>query len=301
MNKIIWNGRIVIVTGLLLVAAALWMSRQWSLHQRRLALEQAWARETEMATSLAEQQKQCDQLKQEIEKNHAKKKTIKAEFSLARKEFERVNPDSAWAIPPQEWPNWSDSSPYVWIRKETLPNLNLHPFSNSGRLAQGIDVILDIPPDKLAALNEKLAKVVVQAKQRKFSSMERIINNNDGTPFDETQKVVLRIPSLGEEALRLEKEFNEVLTTELGEERARLLVQSDVIWVKNTFNNEGRLLSVELTKDGLLEVNSSSISGVLDSASCTILSGDETVEQALQNRLDPDLLPWFKSITLHGN
>lgn len=298
MNTRFLNGHVGIAMGILALTLLFWGPRQWSLHQRQQALESALGREAEIARAIADQRAQIISRRQELEQTRAQGEKTKADIAFAEKELTRTNPDSLWTVPPKEWPDWNASGPYVWLRKDMLPKLNIHPFTQSGTLVDGVADVLTIPPQKLTELNDKLSALTTQAQEYQVSKAERVLTAEDGTPFDATRKVVVRVNPMSEEGARLSDEFNATLVSALGQQRANLLTESNPSWLEDNFKNPGQILNVEVEPDNTLRITTQQLNGMTSSV-CSYGGGGQSIETSLRNNIPPQYLAYFQSLKLN--
>jgi|GEM_PF-1343022 len=239
----------IIILLAILIGLAIWAPRQMRLNETRVKLAQIKFQLDEIVQKQTEARNHMASLQISLKHSQQSAESLKNKLTQAQNTLDKIHPESLWAEPPAQWPDWNTNSPYVWIQKSTLNNLYLSPFSKNGKLSSSAAEILDIPKNELDSMNEKLHDLVKQSHQYQSDRTEIVPEESS------KDKITLKIDSLGDEGKRLENEFKNTLNMTMGEQRADLLLQQDSYRISDIFHAMGEKISVGFTTDNMIEID----------------------------------------------
>jgi len=248
---------------ILLAALTVWIPRQRKLAQARLAVAEADAQLIKLSERIEAATAALESVRREWRAQRANRAETQAAVAKAEQELEGVDTESRWVAPPSALPDWEAESPYVWLRKETLPGLEVSAFTDNGELRGEIATVLTATESQRRALNVALPRLLAEYRALEMANAERI---DEPLPAmgDDGAKVTVRINPMAEEGARLKQEFKAALRSELGEQRAELLMQLSAVWLDSQFNRFGaepRTISVTRHPNGTYDISSRSANG----------------------------------------
>jgi len=202
--------------------------------------------------------------------------------------LDEAQPGSRWAEPPAVWPDWNPASPYVWIRKETIPHLPVEPFGSEGTLRPEVASVLGVNEAQQDALNRTLSRLMTEYHSIEASQAERTDKHLDGIVGDGPKVTVQIQPSA--DSQRFKDQFQAALTESLGEQRSQLLSQTAEFWMNSEFGigAEPKTISVIRHPDGSYNIS------VRSGSNWMSVGGPSTLESYVPAHLMPlfsDVLP----------
>jgi hypothetical protein len=248
---------------ILLAALTVWIPRQRKLAQARLAVAEADAQLIKLSERIEAATAALESVRRKWRAQRANRAETQAAVAKAEQELERFGSESRWVAPPSALPDWKAESPYVWLRKETLPGLEVSAFTDDAELRGEIATVLTATESQRRALNVVLPRLLAEYRALEVANAERI---DEPLPAmgDDGAKVTVRINPMADEGARLKQEFKAALRSELGEQRAELLMQLSAAWLDSQFNRFGaepRTISVTRHPNGTYDISSRSANG----------------------------------------
>jgi hypothetical protein len=248
---------------ILLAGLTVWIPRQRKLSQARLAVAEAEAQLVKLSGRIEAATASLQSVRREWRAQQVNRAEALAAVASAEQELERVDPESRWVAPPPALPDWSEASPYVWLRKETFSGLEVSAFTDNAELRGEIATVLTATEGQRRALNAALPRLLADYRALEVANAERL---NEPLPAmgDDGAKVTVRINPMADEGARLKQEFKAALRSELGEQRAELLMQLSASWLDSQFNRFGaepRTISVTRHPNGTYDISDRSANG----------------------------------------
>jgi Mlc titration factor MtfA (ptsG expression regulator) len=74
--------------------------------------------------------------------------------------------------PPVTWPEWNPESPYVWLRKEMLPRLQVPIISEQGEVLDSAALVLCLDPAARSELNQQLKRLLAEHRALELTGAE---------------------------------------------------------------------------------------------------------------------------------
>jgi hypothetical protein len=227
-----------LITLIFLAALVTWVPRQISMSQARQALAEARRQtvainERVAAATVALETARLKGHAQYMSRDQALAAVAKAERDLAKTE-----PESRWITPPASWPEWNPESPYIWIRKEIVPQFPVGVFSGDGTLRAEIAALIAPSESQLRALNATLPRLLAEYRKLERAQAQRI-DHDISDVANGGAKVTIRVQPLPEEGGRLKDRFGAALRDELGEQRVDLIMKVANGWLNEQFGQAG--------------------------------------------------------------
>ena len=272
----------------LLAALALWIRQRHRLAQVRLALAETGARRARLDGRIAAATASLESTRRLLHEQHVNHAATVAAAAKVEQELARVDPGSQWVVPPSASPDWNAGSPYVWLRKEILPYLGVKVFTDDGELRPEVASVLTANAQQQRALNTAAPRLLAEYRALEVANAERTDEHLPGTAGD-GPKMTIRIKPMPEEGARLKQEFETALRSELGGQRADLVMKLSEGWLASQFSQFGQVpktISVIRHPDGTF--NASIQSG----HSSTSVGGTTTIDKYIP----PHLLPLFSDM-----
>ena len=232
-------GKLALVMLILMGAAAVWIPRQRDLQQSRIALANAKARRAELEEHVVTAATALESARRELRGQKAGGRELQDAVAKAGRELAKVDPESRWVTPPVTLPDWNGDSPYLWLRKEMLPKLPVEVFTETGALREEVGSILTLDQNQRATLNATLSRLLAEYRTLEAAKAERTDEHLPGIAGQEGDKISVRVQPLPEEGKRLKQEFETALRTELGVQRADLVIQAGDNWLDSQFSQFG--------------------------------------------------------------
>ncbi len=243
MTTAVLLGRRTIILLVVMIAAVAGVSNQVRLVNSRKALEEAKnqlaaVRSQIEAANTALLNARTELLNQNDERNRVTLKLAKAE-----QEFSKVDPEARWAMPPGSLPEWNSESPFVWLRKEMVPQLPVSPFMENGELRPEIGYLLTLDAATQQKLNQELKDLVMQFESIEAAKAERTDEHLPGIASQPGEKITVRIQRQPEEVARFQSELENALRESMGYQRTELLMQTAQGWISQ-FGSDSKTVSV---------------------------------------------------------
>jgi hypothetical protein len=232
-------GKLAMIMLILMGAAAVWIPRQQDLQQSRIALANAKVRRGQLEERIAAAASTLESARRELRGQKAGGKELQTALAKAEQELAKVDPESRWVAPPATLPDWNRDSPYLWLRKEMLPKLPVEVFTETGALQEEVGAILTLDPNQRAVLNATLARLLAEYRTLEAAKAERTEDHLPGIAGQAGDKISVRVQPLPEEGARLKRQFETALRTELGVQRADLVIQAGDNWLDSQFSQFG--------------------------------------------------------------
>ena len=232
-----------------LTCLALW---QQKLTASNRALVEIQKQNVEFQRRLAEATATRDSTRQQLRDQRKNLEQKQAALAKAEQELARVAPETRWASPPANVPEWDDSSPYVWLNKSMLAILPGGPFTDRADLRDDVAATLVLDATAKQALNEKLSGLLAEYHALEAAHAERIDEPLPGIANDGPQ-VTVRVTPFPEEGERVKQQFKEAVLEVLGQQRAGLVLENAAGWLDSQFaasGSEPKTISVVRHLDG---------------------------------------------------
>jgi hypothetical protein len=265
MKTIVLTGarKTTLILLILFAALAVWLPLQSKLARARLAVADAETQRARIEDRIAAAMAALHSIRTELHFQRETRVEAVAAVAKAEEDLARVDPESRWVAPPSALPDWGVESPHVWLRKETLPGLEVGALTDDGELRTDVAAVFTVTESQQRALNAALPRVLAEYRALEVASAERIDEPVPGIGED-IARVTLRINPMPEEGARLKEQFKAALQNELGEQRAELLLQFSAGWLSlqfNRFGAEPRTISVTRHPNGTYDISSRSANG----------------------------------------
>jgi len=229
-----------ILAGLIFMTTlAVWIPNQVNLNRDRKAIVEAREQLRDLRKQAADAENALTSAQQEFATQEADRIRAVIELAKAEKEFAKVDPDSRWSEPPATLPDWNPDSPYVWLSKEMIAGLSLSSFDDSGGLDSKYGAILAIDPKTQTSLNAELRKLVANFRALQATTAERTEDHLAGAAGQEGEKLTIRVQPLPEEGARFKSRFEAALMDAIGEQRAKLVMETGEHWIDEEFSQYG--------------------------------------------------------------
>lgn len=166
-----------------------------------------------------------------------------------------------WTEPPARVPDWNPASPYVWLRKESLPSFPVPVFDEEGRLVAGVASVLMVPPETLRRLNGRLAGLLDGLHAEELAHAEPSDEHLPGVAEGKGERLTIKVPALPDVGARLKAEFEAALSESLGPARADLVQRTAAGWLDmhfSQFGSEPSIISVLRHPEGTFNVSKKS-------------------------------------------
>ncbi len=176
-----------------------------------------------------------------------------AELAKAKWELARRAPDSEWAERPAFLPQWNSSSPYVWLRKDLLPQLPVPVFTKTGELRDEVAAVLMIDPSERQRLEKNLEQLLGNFHELEKARATKVDQHLWDVEKALGPKVTVKVQPLPEEGAQFKQRFLSALDQYLGPQRAGLVNQIAAGWVDEQFSqfgNEPKIFSMARHPDG---------------------------------------------------
>lgn len=231
-------SRHIILLLALLTAAGVFLVRQRGLARARLAVAEAQVQVLRLQEQIAAAELAAKAKRQQTKDQKMSRNELLSQIASAEQELAKIDPDSRWATPPANGPEWNEESPYVWLRKAMLSRLPVQPFNDEAELRGEIATVLALDAATRQTLNANLRRLADEYHALEASQAERIDEPLPGIADDGPQ-VTVRVNPLPEEGSRIKKEFENTLAETLGDQRAGLLLQAAEGWLDTEFSQGG--------------------------------------------------------------
>jgi hypothetical protein len=273
---------------ILLVTLTVWIPQRHRLVQSRLALADAKAQRVRLDERIATATAALESTRRQLHGQRTRRTETLAAAAKVEQALAPVDPESQWVAPPDTWPDWNDESPYVWLRKETLPKVGVKVFTDDGELRPEVASVLMANAEQQRALNTAAPRLLAEYRALEVANAERTDEHLPGIAGDGL-KMTIRINPMPEEGARLKQEFETALRSELREQRADLVMKLSEGWLDSQFSRFGQVpkaISVIRHPDGTFNVN------IRSGFSSTSVGGTPTIDEYIP----PHLLPLFSDL-----
>jgi hypothetical protein len=273
----------------LLATLAMWIPQQRRLAQARLDLAAVEAQRVRLDERIASTTVELESVRRELRAQQSSRAATQDAIARMEQELAPVDPESRWVAPPAALPDWNAESPYVWLRKEMLPKVQVSSFTDNGELRSEVAAVLTATEIQQRALNTTLPRLLAEYRAIEVATAERVIESLSGLEGDGL-KVTVRIKPIPEEAAGFKPQFEATLRGELGEQRAKLLMQLSERRLNELFSFFGAeppVISVTRHPNGTCDINIQT---------CTWgLSGPAKIAE-IRDKVPPHLLPFFSDM-----
>jgi hypothetical protein len=218
---------------------AVWVPNQVNLNRDREAIVEAKAQLRALREQAAAAKNALVTAQQEFATQEADRIRAVIELAKTEKEFANIDPDSRWSEPPANLPDWNSDSPYVWLSKEMIAGLSLSSFNDSGGLDPQYGAILAVDPKTQTTLNAELRKLVADFRKLQATKAERTDDHLAGIAGQEGEKFTIRVQPLPEDGVRFKTQFEAALKNAMGEQRAKLVMETGEHWIDEEFSQYG--------------------------------------------------------------
>jgi hypothetical protein len=227
--------KILIVLLALFTTSAVWIPRQYSIAHARAELA---AQQIAVKARIDAATTDLESTRRELRTQTATRKQTEADVKKVAIQLENMEQDSRHLTPPPNLPEWNNDSPYVWLRKEMLPKLlaqqPLLSFASTGAINDHAASLLMLDEKDRTTVNSKLMRALGDYQAIEFAKAETTTEQ-----LPEGTKVTVHVPPQPEQGAPLEEQFKTALRTELGAQRADILIQSDQSWLDHQFSQAG--------------------------------------------------------------
>lgn len=285
--KLSRRGILLLICGTALVLGLRQTAQQWRLRQSLAELGQ---RRLQFEARIAEQSAELAAVNARLREQNAERDRRLGQIPPLRQEITARDPDSPWAEPPTELPEWNPESPYIWLRKDRIDALRVQPFDDDGRLDPELATSLGGTPTELERTQTALTALFADFHRREAASVETIeqappeIANSPGT------KLTLRFNLDPAAVTDARSQFGTILRSHWGEQRAELLEKMSRSWLEAQFGDdagEPKTVSVVRHPNGTYNIS--------------IQSGGRWLSMggppSLEGLLPAHILPYFSPLT----
>jgi hypothetical protein len=237
------------------ITIAVWQQLQWRATNRAAA--KSGSELTELRLQRAAKEEALAQRRRELEEQRHQSAAETAKLAKATHDAEAAAAPNLWAEPPAQLPAWDPASPYVWLKKEMLPQFPVQVLDDSGQLSAEVAAVLMVPPAIRQHLNGELRKLLEDSQAAETARAERTDEHLPGIAQGEGEKLTIKVPPSPEEGARLRQAFEATLRADLGEGRAALVLNTAAGWLDSHFSefgNEARIVSVLRRPNGTYDI-----------------------------------------------
>jgi hypothetical protein len=287
LSKIVW------VLLVLTITAAIWIPLQRKHLQLRREIARAETRRAEVEQQNTELTGKTESLQKELTSAKTACQRTVVEMAKASSELAKVHPDALWAVPPITVPDWNNESPYVWLRKETIPKLPAAVFTDAGEVQTEVASVLTIAPGEQQTLNAALKRCLAEYQALEVARVEPMDEHLPGIAGESGETLTIRVPPLPEEGGRARQQFEATLREALGDQRANLVTQIADGWLDTQFSHAGtesKTISLILHPGGSIGISIKSGNSLLSTGV------DKSRPELIHNYIPRHLAPFFKTI-----
>lgn len=265
-------NRASIILVIVVATSSVWILQQRRLHEARLALDQARESEQLLYQRVAAAEAELESLARLQSEAKLNRDQTLADAAVIERRLAEKDPERFWVEPPAAWPSWEKDSPYVWMNKESLAALHPPVFTGRGTLRPEAAAVMTLDRDQIRVLNQVLPKILDEYRELEIKHAERLEEPLPGIS-DDGPHVTVRIPAFPDEALQLQRRFEDQLRHQLGDQRAELMLKAAEGWMKNQFiveDEQSKTYSAVRHPDGSFNVTvqrpfgSKSVGGPMD-------------------------------------
>jgi hypothetical protein len=287
--------RRILIPLIAFAALAIWIPRQQAISQAERALE-----ETKLQlVSLSNQVESASVERESARKSLIEQKTSSdrslALLSAAERELASDSPEARWATPPAVLPNWNSDSPFVWVRKELVKNVNGEPFAADGSLDQQAAVVMALSNEQVSRLKQLLPPILAEYRNLESAQVKYADGHLPGITGT-GEAITIEVTALPEEGAKLMAQYLSALRSVIGEQRTELLLAIDHGELEQTFGqvetaSPPARISVHRHPDGSWNIAIRRLHG--GSMSTSIPKGRQ---ELFGNYIPPHLLRFFAEV-----
>jgi hypothetical protein len=215
----------------------------------RQALRDSEARLAALRNHVASAETELDSARQEQGAQNRAHSQAVAAVHVARHDLSIKSPESQWAAPPLSLPQWEHDSPYVWVRKDFLRELNLPVFAKDGAITHDAGELLGLDQPAQAAINEQVQSVLSNYHAFQFANAE-VSNSPPASGQGDGPTVTVQIPAMPEQGAALAEQITAVLQQNLGEQRAQLVTNVAADWLSLFSSTQAVTIAATRKPDG---------------------------------------------------
>jgi len=284
----------LIVLLALAAGLCLWLSQFRHRRQTLDSLETVRAQTAALQAKIQQNTRALESARAQIQERDDQRAGHAAKIAGLEAAAFKQNPESRWAFPPAQWPQWDSNSPYVWVRKTTATQIPVRVINGAGELGSEAGVVLALSPREQSELNAKLSQIMSN-----FHAVEAAATRRVDTPADLAwlggESITIQVDPIGDKAAPFKKEYETALQQALGAQRADFLLEQSSGWFMDQFGgaeatSPSKTITLSKRKDGSYTVYIKS----LGSSMMTGMPGDQSAR--LTNYIPSHLLPFFTDI-----
>ena len=146
-------------------------------------------------------------------------------------------------------PKWETDSPFVWVRKDFLRELNLQVFAQDGAIRRAAAELLGVDKSTQAVINGQIQQALsnyhaIQLAKAEVSSAPPASGQGNGPT------VTVQIPAMPDQGAALTGQITQILQQNLGGQRAQLVASTAELWLNDFSSTQALLVSVTPQTDG---------------------------------------------------
>lgn len=231
--------KIIVLLLVLFAATAVWIPRQRALAASRARLAEKKALQQNLQQHIDAANAELSSLRADLKTENTRRRQTQSAIAHAQAELNKIDPQSRWTAPPENLPDWNSDSPYVWLRKEILPQLPVKAFTENGALNQDVASVLTLDPKQTAALNTTLTDIMAEYHALETSKVQKSDEHLPGIAEQDGEKLTLVVPPQPDDGKMYKQQFETALRDALGAQRADLLLQTAETWLDEQFSQSG--------------------------------------------------------------
>jgi hypothetical protein len=230
-------------------ALAWWIPRQWEWREAQRALFDSEARLAALRNRVAGAETALNSARQEQGAQNRAHSQAAAALNAVRHDLSTRAPESQWVAPPSSLPKWELQSPYVWVRKDFLRQLNLPVFAKDGAITRDAGELLGLDRITQETINAQVQSAL--SNYHSFALLNAEISNSPPVSGQgEGQTVTVQIPATPEEGGALTEQITAILQENLGAQRAQLVTNTAAAWLNGFSSTQAMTVSVTRKPDG---------------------------------------------------
>jgi hypothetical protein len=229
-------SKTILLLVILSAATAVWIPRQRALAQTRAVLAETKARALKFDERINAATAQLESVRAEVKAQTASRKEARSAIAKAEADLAKIDPESRWTTAPPNLPNWNSDSPYVWLRKDIIPQLPITAFEENGELNPNVAYVLTLDEKQATALNRTLTKILADYRALEATKAEKTDEHLPGIAGQDGDKLTIRVQPQAAEGKQYMQQFQAAFRNELGSQRAGLLLQVADNWFDQQFS-----------------------------------------------------------------
>jgi hypothetical protein len=231
------------------VALAWWIPRQVESRRTEQALQDSENKLAALRHRLANAESALNSARQEQGAQNRAHAQTTAAVDAARHALSIKAPETQWLAPPASLPKWETDSPFVWVRKDFLRELNLQVFAQDGAIRRAAAELLGVDKSTQAAINGQIQQALsnyhaIQLAKAEVSSAPPASGQGNGPT------VTVQIPAMPDQGAALTGQITQILQQNLGGQRAQLVASTAELWLNDFSSTQALLVSVTPQTDG---------------------------------------------------